>query len=171
MSIDTQDKRRALPGQYLTFSIDDIQYGVPIEIVNEIIAYRMEPTVVPNTPFFVKGVINLRGKIIPVVDLSAKFGMEETKGDRNTVIIIIDVDDMKIGVIVHKVRDVVDLSENQIEVAPDIGIDEQTRFVMAMGKMQEQVVIILDLTLALSREHLADIIDASVDDFYEDEVA
>lgn len=146
----------AKPGQYLTFQLMSEQYGVPIETVREINRVG-EITPVPKTPEFMKGVMNLRGKIIPVVDLRVKFGMESQEYTRDTCIIVIDSDIGQVGMIVDSVKEVADLAQNQIEPPPVMGNEKSTAFVKGMGKLENRVIILVDVVAALSHEHLTEI--------------
>lgn len=136
-------------GRYLTFMLRDEYYGVPISKVREI-NQIMEITPVPKTPSFVEGVVNLRGKILPVVNLRQKLGFEKVSYNRETCIIVIEAQMGHVGVVVDAVREVVDLKEDQIEVPPHMGTEEQMRFLSALGKQEDRVVILLDVDLAFS---------------------
>lgn len=144
---------KALPGQYLTFQLMAEQYGVPIESVREINRVG-EITPVPRTPEFVKGVMNLRGKIIPVINLRVRFGMPSQDYTRDTCIIVIDTDFGQVGMIVDAVKEVADLEQNQIEPAPVLGNEKTMNFIRGMGKLDDKVIIIVDVVSALSQEHL-----------------
>jgi purine-binding chemotaxis protein CheW len=144
---------KAKAGQYLTFQLKHEQYGVPIETVREI-NQPTEITPVPRTPVFVKGVMNLRGKIIPVVNLRMKFGMEEVDKTRDTCIIVIDTEIGQVGMIVDSVKEVVDLHEAQIEPPPMLGNDRTLTFVRGMGKIEQRVIILVDVVSAFSSEQL-----------------
>lgn len=146
----------SIAGKYLTFSLHNEVYGVPIHLVREITGI-VPITEVPNTPKAIKGVINLRGKIIPVMSLRGKFGFDEVDHDRNTCVIFVDVDHMEIGIIVDSVKEVFDFDDQQVEVSPNLGQDSES-CVMGMGKMNESVVILVDLSRALSKEHLSKIV-------------
>ena len=147
---------KAKPGQYLTFQLMSEQYGVPIETVREINRVG-EITPVPKTPEFMKGVMNLRGKIIPVVDLRVKFGMDSQDYTRDTCIIVIDSDIGQVGMIVDSVKEVADLAQNQIEPPPIMGNEKSMAFVKGMGKLENRVIILVDVVAALSHEHLTEI--------------
>lgn len=143
----------AKPGQYLTFQLTKELYGVPIEAIREINRVG-EITPVPKSPPYVKGVMNLRGKIIPVVNLRISFGMPEEAYTRDTCIIVIDSEIGQVGMIVDTVREVCDLGQNQIEPAPNFGHEATGRFVRGMGKLDERVIILVDVTSAFSPEQL-----------------
>lgn len=147
---------KAKPGQYLTFQLMSEQYGVAIETVREINQFG-EITPVPRTPEYVKGVMNLRGKIIPVVNLRIKFGMDSQDTTRDTCIIVIDTEIGQVGMIVDSVKEVVDLQESQIEPSPILGNEHAMSFVRGMGKVDNRVVILVDIVSAFSVEQMGQI--------------
>lgn len=132
----------------LTFSLGSEGYGVSILKVKEIIG-MMEITPVPKTPDFIKGVINLRGKIIPVMDLRIKFGMDEKEYNERTCIIVAEVDikgvQKLLGVVVDMVSEVVTVSDDQIEPPPEYGTAIEHNSILGIGKIKDRVVIILDI--------------------------
>lgn len=144
---------KAKPGQYLTFQLMNEQYGVAIETVREINQFG-EITPVPKTPEYVKGVMNLRGKIIPVVNLRVKFGMSSKETNRDTCIIVIDSEIGQVGMIVDSVKEVINLQENQIEPAPALGNSSAMSFVRGMGKIDNRVVILVDIESAFTFEQM-----------------
>ena len=129
--VTTDARTRA--GKYLTFILADEVYGLEILKVREIIG-MMDITAVPRTPAFVKGVINLRGKVIPVVDLRAKFGMPVAEKTEETCIIVVDVAGVEMGIMVDKVSEVLNIAEKDIEDAPSFGVNVDTDFILGMGK-------------------------------------
>ncbi len=147
---------KAKPGQYLTFQLMSEQYGVAIETVREINQFG-EITPVPRTPEYVKGVMNLRGKIIPVVNLRVKFGMGPQDTTRDTCIIVIDTEIGQVGMIVDSVKEVVDLQENQIEPPPILGNEHAMSFVRGMGKVDNRVVILVDIVSVFSADQMGQI--------------
>lgn len=149
---------KAKSGQYLTFQLMNEQYGVAIETVREINQFG-EITPVPKTPDYVKGVMNLRGKIIPVVNLRVKFGMSSIDTTRDTCIIVIDSEIGQVGMIVDSVKEVVDLQESQIEPAPALGNHQSLSFVTGMGKIDNRVVILVDIESAFTFEQMNIIAD------------
>jgi purine-binding chemotaxis protein CheW len=145
---------KAIAGKYLTFAIADEHFGVEILKVIEIIGV-MQFTRVPRCPPYMKGVINLRGKIIPVVDLRMKFGLPEIPYDEKTCTIITKVrvgeGDIAIGMIVDTVLEVVNFEPQQIENAPDFGVNLDSRFILGMGKVQDgRVTILVDISQVFS---------------------
>lgn len=141
-------------GKYLTFVLGGEEYGLEILKVREIIGL-MDITAVPQTPVFVKGVINLRGKVIPVIDLRLKFGMEEAEPTEETCIIVVDIGASLIGIFVDTVSEVLDVTADQIEPAPSFGSSIETSFILGMGKIKGRVKILLDIDRVLSAEELA----------------
>jgi purine-binding chemotaxis protein CheW len=140
-------------GKYLTFTLADEEYGIGILKVKEIIG-MMAITSVPRTPDFVKGVINLRGKVIPVIDLRVKFGMAAIDyTDRTCIIVVeIDTDDMtiQIGIVVDSVSEVLNIREEEIEDAPSFGTRINMDYILGMAKIDSGVKILLDIDRVLS---------------------
>jgi len=139
-------------GKYLTFALGSEEYGLEILKVREIIGY-MEITAVPQTPSYVKGVINLRGQVIPVIDLRAKFGMETAEVTEETCIIVVEIhqDGRKFstGIVVDHVQEVLDIDGENIEEAPQFDSTVNTDFILGMGKVGESVKILLDIDKVL----------------------
>jgi purine-binding chemotaxis protein CheW len=148
---------KAKPGQYLTFNLNSRPYGVPIASVREI--NRLSDIApVPHTPEFVAGVMNLRGKVIPVISLRRKFGFRDADHTKHTCIIVIEGVDGQVGIIVDSVSGVIDLAAEQIEPAPVMGEPERLDFIIGMGKTDNVVVILVDAVMALSRDNLATVL-------------
>jgi len=147
-------------GKYLTFALAQEEYGLEILKVREIIGY-MDVTAVPQTPHYVKGVINLRGQVIPVVDLRAKFGMESVDITDQTCIIVVEISDgqrkSSTGIIVDRVQEVLDIAGGDIEDAPQFGATVNTDFILGMGKIGQSVKILLDIDRVLGGSDLAGI--------------
>ena len=143
---------RAKPGKYLTFSLAGEEYGVPVLKVREIIK-MMDITVVPQVPSFVRGVINLRGKVITVVDLRLKFGFASQAQTDETAIVVVEVavDGGKVlmGVVVDSVSDVLNIQPDEIEDTPTFGDRVVTDYLCGMAKVKGRVKILLDLDRAL----------------------
>lgn len=146
-------KTRGYEGKYLTFVLGGEEYGLEILKVREIIGI-MDITSVPQTPVFIKGVINLRGKVIPVIDLRLKFGMEEAQPTDETCIIVVDMGGSLIGIFVDTVSEVLDVVADQIEPPPSFGSSIDTGFILGMGKIKGKVKILLDIDRVLSAEEL-----------------
>ncbi len=158
-SKDAAVVRTDLDGKYLTFVLGSEEYGLEILKVREIIGV-MEITTVPQTPVFIKGVINLRGKVIPVIDLRLKFGMPEAEPTEETCIIVVDIMGSLMGILVDTVSEVLDINANQIEPAPAFGGSIDTNFILGMGKVKDRVEILLDINKVLSTEELLKIVEA-----------
>ncbi len=144
--------------QYLTFKLEDEVFAFDISKVREVLDFTTV-TKVPKTPDFMRGVINLRGSVVPVVDLRLKFGMGETEKTVNTCIIItevtVDNENMVLGALADSVQEVIDLEPGQIEPAPKIGTRLNTDFILGMGKRDDTFVIILDIDKVFSADELA----------------
>lgn len=142
-----------LAGKYLTFKLDTEEFGLEILKVQEIIK-MMDITRVPRTPDFVRGVINLRGKVIPVVDLRRKFDMESREETEKTCIIVVTVQResgaVVMGIIVDEVSEVLDVAGESIEPPPEFGGVVDTTFILGMGKVGDRVVTLMDVDKVLS---------------------
>lgn len=142
-----------LAGGYLTFSLGAEVFGIEILKVQEIIGI-MAITMVPNTPEHVRGVINLRGKVIPVIELRLKFGMKPVPDTDRTCIIVVQVRGLEgpitIGVLVDRVSDVVHILGGQIETPPAFGMSVNAGAILGLGKLNERIVILLDVDKALA---------------------
>ena len=145
-------------GKYLTFALGPEEYGLEILKVREIIGY-MEITAIPQTPNHVKGVINLRGQVIPVIDLRAKFGMDTAEVTEETCVIVVEANQGKrkfsTGVVVDHVQEVLDIAGEDIEDAPQFGSSVDTEFILGMGKIGGKVKILLDINKILVDEDLS----------------
>lgn len=145
-------------GQYLTFILDEETYALDIKRVREVLDFT-EVTKVPRMPEFMRGVINLRGGVVPVVDLRLKFGMTVTEKTVDTCIIImeilIDNETTLLGALSDSVQEVLNMEPDQIEPAPKIGTRLKTEFITGMGKKNEEFIIILDIDRVFSADELA----------------
>ena len=145
-------------GKYLTFRLGDESYGLQILKVQEILG-MMPVTRVPRTPNFIRGVVNLRGKVIPVVDLRCTFNLASLADTETTCIIVVqivrDQNTVVMGVIVDAVSEVLDVRAEQVEPAPAFGTEIDTAFILGMGKIADKVVILLDIDRVLSTEQLS----------------
>jgi len=144
-------------GKYLTFMLADEEYGIGILKVKEIIG-MMPITTVPQTPPFVKGVINLRGKVIPVVDLRLKFGIKATDYTERTCIIVVEIpsetDTFQIGIVVDAVSEVLNIKGEDVEATPSFGSSLDTSYILGMAKIEGGVKILLDIDQVLIREEV-----------------
>ena len=138
----------SLGGKYLTFRLSGEEYGIEILKAREIIGL-MDITPVPRTPEYVRGVINLRGKIIPVIDLRLKFGMSSAPDTDETCIIVVDVEtpeaSAQVSVVVDSVSEVMDVRDDQIEPAPGLGSADAAEFICAIAKLEQSIVILLNI--------------------------
>jgi purine-binding chemotaxis protein CheW len=144
-------------GKYLTFTLDNEEYGISILKIKEIIG-MMPITSVPQTPEFVKGVINLRGKVIPVVDLRLRFGMESIEYTERTCIVVVEIaeryDNIVIGIVVDSVSEVLNIKGEDIEDTPTFGTKLDTDYILGMAKMEGGVKIMLDIDRVLKGEEI-----------------
>lgn len=144
--------------QYLTFKLEDEIFSLDISKVREVLDFT-RITKVPQTPDFMLGVINLRGSVVPVVDMRLKFGLSKTETTVNTCIIIVEIEldgeTTVLGALVDSVQEVMELDPDQIEPPPRIGTRLNTKFIKGMGKRNDQFVIILDIDKVFSSDELA----------------
>jgi purine-binding chemotaxis protein CheW len=144
--------------QYLTFVLDREVFALDIGKVREVLDYTTV-TKVPQTPDFMRGVINLRGNVVPVVDMRLKFGISATENTVNTCIIIVEVtvdgETTVLGAMADSVQEVLDLEADQIEPPPRIGTRVRTDFIRGMGKRDDQFIMILDIDRIFSLDELA----------------
>lgn len=149
--------RPSLAGKYLTCMLGMENYGLGILKVQEIIGV-MAVTPVPRTPAHVRGVINLRGKVIPVVDLRLKFGLDRKEDTDRTCIVVVRNTRagamVTTGIVVDEVSEVLDIEERQIEPAPEFGAEVDTRFILGMGKVRDKVVMLLEVDRVLDDSDL-----------------
>ncbi|MBU5639040.1 chemotaxis protein CheW [Geomonas sp. Red69] len=143
--------------QYLTFNLEDEVFALDIGKVREVLDFTTV-TKVPQTPDFMRGVINLRGSVLPVVDLRLRFGMAETEKTVNTCVIItevrLDSETVVLGCMADSVQEVMDLEPDQIEHPPRIGTKLNTDFIRGMGKRNDQFIMILNIDKIFSKEEL-----------------
>jgi len=145
-------------GKYLTFTLADEEYGISIIKVKEIIG-MMTITMVPQTPPHIKGVINLRGKVIPVIDLRSRFQIEERDYTERTCIIVVEVAGktrtIPIGIVVDSVSEVLNIRAAEIEPAPSFGSSMDTEYILGMAKSANMVKILLDIDAVLSADEMS----------------
>lgn len=143
-----------LGGKYLTFHLGTEEYGIEILKVREIIGL-MPITRVPRTPPSVLGVINLRGKVIPVVDLRLRFGMEAVVAQARTCIIVVYAAGVEFGLVVDSVSDVADVEAGDVEAPPELGTGVDTQFLLGIAKKDDSVRLLLDIDRVLSTQEVA----------------
>lgn len=139
-----EDDEDTQKDKYLTFAVGQEDYGIEISHVTEIIGIQ-KITDVPDMPGHIRGVINLRGKVIPVMDVRLRFKMSERDYDDRTCIIVVNVNDSPVGLVVDTVKEVADIPEKQIEPPPDVSQGNRQLFIQGLGKMGEEVKILLDV--------------------------
>jgi purine-binding chemotaxis protein CheW len=149
--IENEDSQR---GRYLTFSLEENVFGVAIRFVREIIGVQ-NITKVPETPDFIKGVINLRGKVIPIIDVRLKFGKEEAAYTERTCIIVVEMNDMIVGLVVDRVDDVLSLPDEDVASPPDGRLGFETMYIEGIGNIDGQVLLLLDLEKFLRPDEAA----------------
>ena len=159
------DLGRRLAGKFMTFQLAREEYGLEILKVREIIGL-MEITRVPRTRNFIRGVINLRGKVIPVVDLRLKFGMEACEPTDQTVIIVVqctvDGRPLTMGLLVDQVLEVLTIDGSQIEPAPSLGhAAVEDEFILGVGKHEKRIVFLLDIARILSNDEAREVVHAA----------
>ncbi|MFQ5485659.1 MAG: chemotaxis protein CheW [Desulfobacterales bacterium] len=147
---DTQE------GKFLTFPLGNEEYGIEIRNVTEIIGIQ-SITDLPDTPAFVKGVINLRGKVIPVIDVRLRFNIEEKQYNDRTCIIVVSINNISVGLIVDTVSEVIDIPASNIEPPPKVNNKAGNRFIEGLGKVDEDVKILLDTQKLLFNDELEQI--------------
>ena len=147
-------------GKFLTFFLAGEEYGLEILKVQEIIG-MMDITPVPRTPEHIRGVINLRGKVIPIVDLRLKFGMPGTERTAETCIIVVEANAVQTGIVVDQVSEVLDIEGPEIEDTPVFGADVQTDFILGIGKSGSRVKLLLDIDRVLTEGALLAAISGS----------
>jgi purine-binding chemotaxis protein CheW len=149
-----QTIRTSTAGQFLTFRLEAEEYAIDILKVQEIKGYSAI-TPIPNAPHYIKGVINLRGTVVPVVGLRERFGMPSVPYDRFTVIILVTVGTKVVGMVVDAVSDVLVLRDEDIEAPPDFGGSVDTSFMRGLAKVGERLVLALDIERAVGDSDLA----------------
>ncbi|MBW1903327.1 MAG: purine-binding chemotaxis protein CheW [Deltaproteobacteria bacterium] len=149
----TQDVSNRKGGKYLTLSIGDEEYGISILKIKEIIG-MLPITTVPQTPEFVKGVINLRGKVIPVIDLRLRFSMKAIPYTERTCIIVVEVEGkentIQTGIVVDSVSEVLNIKDDEIADTPTFGMNMNTEYILGIAKMEDSVEILLDINKVMN---------------------
>ena len=160
MSTQVDESQAALTnvsGKYLTFQLSEVEYGLEIHKVREIIG-MMKITPLPKLPHYVKGVLNLRGKVIPVIDLRLCFGLSGIEQTERTCIIVIEIqaddDKMQIGLVVDAVSEVLNVNSEDVEEAPKINMSVNTEYILGMAKTQGKVRTLLDINKVLATDEI-----------------
>ena len=150
---ETLKKQDAELLQLVTFSIGEEEFGVDILSVQEIIR-MMDITKVPRAPDFVEGVINLRGKVIPIIDLRRRFGLATRDHDKHTRIIVIEINNMIVGFVVDSVSEVLRIPASTVEPPPPVVAGLESEYISGVGKLHDRLLILLDLDKLLSHDDL-----------------
>lgn len=138
-------------GKFLTFFLKDEEYGIEILKVQEIVGI-LPVTRVPRTPHFIRGVVNLRGKIIPVTDLRLRFNMEEGVANEENCIIVVRTAGIEIGLIVDKVSEVLAIAESEVEGVPSFGTEVKTEYLLGIGKTASSVILLLNIDRVITMQ-------------------
>lgn len=154
------DEEDAQKGKFITFTLGEEEYAIEIKYVNEIVGLQ-KITQLPDMADFIKGIINLRGKVYPIIDVRKRFKLQEIAYDERSCIIIVMIDDAMVGLIVDAVSEVLDIDDSQIDPAPKSTKSGKSKFIKGIGKVGEKVIIILDLTRMFSDDELAEVCDIS----------
>ena len=140
--------------EYLTFTLGREEYGVDILRVQEIRGYE-KPTALANAPAFIKGVVNLRGTIVPIVDMRIKFNLGEARYDQFTVVIILNVAGRVVGMVVDAVSDVIALAPGELRPAPDFASSFDTQYITGLGTVDERMLILVDIEKLMTGKEMA----------------
>lgn len=151
-----EDDEDTQKDKFLTFQVGNEEFGIAICHVTEIIGLQ-KITDVPDMPDFIKGVINLRGKVIPVMDVRSRFKMESREYDDRNCIVVVNINDKSVGLVVDRVSEVADIPESQVEPPAQIGAGTNSRYIQGLGKIGEEVKILLDVDRLLYAEELESI--------------
>ena len=141
-------------GEYLSFTLGREEYGIEILKVQEIRGYE-EPTQLANAPAFIKGVVNLRGNIVPILDMRIKFNLESAEYNQFTVVIILNVADRVVGMVVDSVSDVIQLASEQVRPAPDFSSTFDTQYITGLGTIDQRMLILVDIERLMSGQDMA----------------
>jgi purine-binding chemotaxis protein CheW len=152
--MDNSQTSIASSGEFLTFTLGREEYGIDILKVQEIRGYE-DPTRIANAPPFIKGVINLRGVIVPIVDLRIKFNLGNPTYDQFTVVIILNIGRRVVGAVVDGVSDVIQLGSDNLRPAPEFGSSLDTRYILGLGTIDERMIIVVDIESLMSSQEMA----------------
>ncbi|MGM8848904.1 chemotaxis protein CheW [Salinicola sp. V024] len=139
--------------EYLVFSLGEEEYAVDILKVQEIRGYE-NVTRIANVPDFIKGVTNLRGVIVPIIDLRLKFHLDKVEYDGQTVVIVVNVDDRIVGIVVDGVSDVMSLAPDQIKPAPEFGVTLSSDYLSGIGSLEDRMLVLVDIEKLLTHEEM-----------------
>lgn len=153
---EMEEEEDTLKGRFLTFSLESQVFGIEIKYVTEIIG--IQPiTEMPEVPAYVKGIINLRGKIIPVIDVRLKFQKEPIEYNDRTCIVVVDIENISVGLIVDNVAEVMTITDENIVPPPDYKIGFQNRYIKGIGKVGTDVKLLLDCNRLLGEDEIEDL--------------
>lgn len=152
--MEQSELNAAASNEYLTFVLGREEYGIDILKVQEIRGYE-SPTTIANAPAFIKGVINLRGVIVPIIDMRIKFNLGEPSYDQFTVVIILNIADRVVGMVVDGVSDVIQLSADNLRPAPDFSSTLDTRYIVGLGTVDDRMIIVVDIERLMSSQDMA----------------
>ncbi len=150
----TEQHAVAASGEYLTFTLGREEYGIDILKVQEIRGYEA-PTTIANAPAFLKGVINLRGVIVPIIDMRIKFNLGEVSYDQFTVVIILNVAKRVVGMVVDGVSDVIQLGSETLRPAPEFSSMLDTRYIVGLGTVDDRMIIVVDIERLMTSQEMA----------------
>jgi purine-binding chemotaxis protein CheW len=153
-TLTANTKAKSVAGEYLTFVLGTEEYGLEILKVQEIRGYDAV-TQIANTPDFIKGVVNLRGKIVPIVDLRIKFHLGKVEYDEFTVVIILNLNGRVVGIVVDGVSDVVALKDDQIRDVPSLVTSIDTKYIVGLATVEQQMLILVDIEQLMSSQEMA----------------
>ncbi|HZY98013.1 MAG TPA: chemotaxis protein CheW [Candidatus Baltobacteraceae bacterium] len=162
---DTREQTQQLSGevvQVVSFRLGGEEYGVDIAQVQEIIR-MVEITHVPRAPRFMEGVINLRGQLIPIIDLRTRFGMTRIDPTKGTRIVVTEIGSKRVGIVVDSVSEVLNIPTENVEDAPEMVAGVGTEYIQGVGKLGERLIIMLDLTMVISTEEKQQLDSAAVE--------
>jgi purine-binding chemotaxis protein CheW len=151
---------KSAAGEYLTFVLGEEEYGIEILKVQEIRGYDAV-TPIANTPNFIKGVVNLRGKIVPIVDLRIKFNLGKVVYDEFTVVIILNLSGRVVGIVVDGVSDVMALKDDQLREVPSLVTSIDTKYIVGLATVEQQMLILVDIEQLMTSQEMA-LLDVSV---------
>ncbi len=161
-TINSQETEDTQKNKYLTFHLAGEDYGIEIQYVIEIIGIQ-NITDVPDMPIFIRGVINLRGKVIPIMDVRARFGLEERDYDERTCIIVVNIESTEVGLVVDEVSEVADIPEENVEPAPRTSKNNDDNYIEGMGKINNEVKILLNIYKLLFSGEMQEILESLED--------
>lgn len=160
VSTSTSANLKSAAGEYLTFVLGTEQYGLEILKVQEIRGYDAV-TQIANTPDFIKGVVNLRGKIVPIVDLRIKFNLGKVEYDEFTVVIILNLSGRIVGIVVDGVSDVMALKEEQLREVPSLVTSIDTKYIVGLATVEQHMLILVDIEKLMSSQEM-ELMDAAI---------